>query len=82
MRELLRVVAEVIAEVIAELIIYIILLVAIASMTAWTVSLLTGALHRSGLTDVPALSFWQSYWIVLLIYVLSLTWHAGGMINK
>ena len=77
MRELLRVVAE----VIAELIIYTILLVAIVSMTAWTVSLLTGALHRSGLTDVPALSFWQSYWIVLLIYMLSLTWHAGG-INK
>ena len=78
MRELLRVVAE----VIAELIIYTILLVAIVSMTAWTVSLLTGALHRSGLTDVPALSFWQSYWIALLVYVLSLTWHAGGMINK
>lgn len=78
MRELLRVVAE----VIAELIIYIILLVAIVSMTAWMVSLLTGALHHSGLTDVPALSFWQSYWTVLLIYGLSLTWHAGGMINK
>lgn len=78
MRELLRMVAE----LIAELIIYIILLVAIVSMTAWTVSLLTGALHRSGLTDVPALSFWQSYWIALLVYVLSLTWHAGGMINK
>ena len=78
MRELLRMVAE----LIAELIIYIILLVAIGSMTAWTVSLLTGALHRSGLTDVPALSFWQSYWIALLVYVLSLTWHAGGMINK
>ena len=78
MRELLRVVAE----VIAELIIYTILLVAIVSMTAWMVSLLTGALHRSGLTDAPALSFWQSYWIVLLIYALSLTWHAGGMINK
>lgn len=78
MRELLRVVAE----VIAELIIYIILLVAIVSMTAWTVSLLTGALHHSGLTDVPALSFWQSYWTVLLIYGLSLTWHAGGIINK
>ena len=77
MRELLRVIAE----LIAELIIYIILLVAIVSMTAWTVSLLAGALHRSGLTDVPALSFWQSYWIALLIYVLSLTWHAGG-INK
>ena len=78
MRELLRVVAE----VIAELIIYIILLVAIVSMTAWMVSLLTGALHHSGLTDVPALSFWQSYWTVLLIYGLSLTWHAGGIINK
>lgn len=77
MRELLRVVAE----VIAELIIYTILLAATVSMTAWTVSLLTGALNRSGLTDVPALSFWQSYWIVLLIYMLSLTWHAGG-INK
>ena len=82
MRELLRVVAEVIAELIAELIIYIILLVAIVSMTAWMVSLLTGALHHSGLTDVPALSFWQSYWTVLLIYGLSLTWHAGGIINK
>lgn len=77
MRELLRMVAE----LIAELIILAILLTAIVSMTAWTVSLLTGALYRSGLTDVPALSFWQSYWIVLLIYVLSLTWHAGG-INK
>ena len=74
MRELLRMVAE----LIAELIIYIILLVAMVSMTAWTISLLAGALHRSGLSDVPALSFWQSYWIVLAIYMLSLTWHAGG----
>lgn len=74
MRELLRVVAE----AIAELIIYIILLAAMVSMTAWTVSLLAGALHRSGLSDVPALSFRQSYWIILVIYMLSLTWHAGG----
>ena len=81
MRELLRVVAEVIAELIAELIIYVILLVVIFSMVAWTISLLAGGLHNSGLTEVPALSFWQSYYIVLLIYVLSALWHAGG-INK
>lgn len=74
MRELLRVVAE----VIAELIIYMILLVVMFSTIAWTISLLAGDLHNSGLTEVPALSFWQSYYIVLLIYTLSVLWHSGG----
>ncbi len=73
MRELLRMVAE----LIAELIIYMILLVVMFSTVAWTVSLLTGDLNNSGLTVVPALSFLQSYRIVLLIYVSSALWHAG-----
>ena len=60
-------------EVIAEAILYMILFLAICSTVAWAVSSATGVLHDSGLSDdVPALSFWQSYWIVVFIYL----WHA------
>ena len=65
MRELLRVVAE----VIAEAILYMILFLAISSTVAWAVSSVAGVLHNSGLTDVPALPFWQSYLIVVFIYL-------------
>lgn len=61
---------RVLLEVAAEAILYMILFLAISSTVAWAVSSATGALHRSGLSDdVPALSFWQSYWIVVFIYL-------------
>lgn len=44
-------------EVIAEAILYMILFLAISSTVAWAVSSVTGAIHRSGVDDVPALSF-------------------------
>lgn len=40
------------------------------SAIAWSIVFLTGALHGSGLTFVPALSFWQS--AVASLAVLSL----------
>lgn len=73
MKELLLLVAEVIAEVI----ILAILWITMFSVDAWLVSLLTGDLHNSGLDEVPALSFRQSYLVVVSIYLLSTLWHAG-----
>ena len=39
------------------------------SLGAGALMLLTGALHRSGLEQVPALSFWQSVlvWLMLVL---------------
>ena len=62
---------RVLLEVATEAILYMILFLAISSTVAWAVSSVTGAIHRSGVDDVPALSFWQSYWIVVLLYL----WH-------
>ena len=47
------------------------------SMIAWSLVFLTGALHNSGLTDVPALSFWQSVGVLVGVFLLSIPWHAG-----
>lgn len=63
---------RVLLEVIAEAILYMILFLAISSTVAWAVSSVTGVLHNSGLTKVPALPFWKSYLIVVFIYL----WHA------
>ena len=45
---------------------------------AWLISLLTEALNNSGLDQIPALSFWQSYGVIGLIYLLAFPWRAGG----
>lgn len=42
------------------------------SMVAWSISSVTGDLHRSVLTqEVPALSFWQSYKAVSFICLMA-----------
>ena len=40
------------------------------ALIAWSVVFLTGALHGSGLTVVPALSFWESMAISLTLLSL------------
>ncbi len=70
MRELLLLVAEVIGEAVAEAILLV--------PNAWLISLLTEALNNSGLDQIPALSFWQSYGVIGLIYLLAFPWRAGG----
>ena len=47
------------------------------SLVAWAIVFLTGALHSSGLTSIPALSFWQSVGIVTLLYLLTFPLRAG-----
>ena len=47
------------------------------ALIAWSVVFLTGALHSSGLTQIPALSFWQSVGVLLLISLLSFPLRAG-----
>jgi len=69
MRGLLEVIAEAIGEAVAEAILLV--------PNAWLISLLTEALNNSGLDQIPALSFWQSYYIVLLIRVSSAAGRAG-----
>ena len=44
---------------------------------AWSLVFLTGALHSSGLTQIPALSFWQSVGVLLLVFLLSIPLRAG-----
>lgn len=51
------------------------------SLTAWVIVFLTGALHSSDLTQIPALSFWQSVGIVTLLSLLAFSLRAGR-INK
>ena len=70
MRGLLEVIAEAIGEAVAEAILLV--------PNAWLISLLTEALNNSGLDQIPALSFWQSYGVVGLIYLLAFPWRAGG----
>ena len=70
MRGLLEVIAEAIGEAVAEAILLV--------PNAWLISLLTGALNNSGLDQIPALSFWQSYGVIGLIYLLAFPWRAGG----
>ena len=70
MRELSRMVAELIGEAVAEAILLV--------PNAWLISLLTEALNNSGLDQIPALSFWQSYGVIGLIYLLAFPWRAGG----
>ena len=47
------------------------------SLIAWGVVLLTGALHGSGLTQIPALSFWQSVGVIVLLSLLTVPLRAG-----
>lgn len=47
------------------------------TLISWAVVFLTGALHGSGLTQIPALSFWQSFGILTLIYLLTFPLRAG-----
>ena len=70
MRGLLEVIAEAIGETVAEAILLV--------PNAWLISLLTEALNNSGLDQIPALSFWQSYGVIGLIYLLAFPWRAGG----
>ncbi len=70
MRGLLEVIAEAIGEAVAEAILLV--------PNAWLISLLTEALNNSGLDQIPALSFWQSYGVIGLIYLLAFPWRAGG----
>lgn len=70
MRGLLEVIAEAIGEAVAEAILLV--------PNAWLISLLTEALNSSGLDQIPALSFWQSYGVIGLIYLLAFPWRAGG----
>lgn len=70
MRGLLEVIAEAIGEAVAEAILLV--------PNAWLISLLTEALNNSGLDQIPALSFWQSYGVIGLIYLLASPWRAGG----
>ena len=70
MRGLLEVIAEAIGETVAEAILLV--------PNAWLISLLTEALNNSGLDKIPALSFWQSYGVIGLIYLLAFPWRAGG----
>ena len=70
MRGLLEVIAEAIGEAVAEAILLV--------PNAWLISLLTEALNNSGLDQIPALSFWQSYGVTGLIYLLAFPWRAGG----
>ena len=69
MRGLLEVIAEAIGEAVAEAILLV--------PNAWLISLLTEALNNSGLDQIPALSFWQSYGVIGLIYLLAFPWRAG-----
>jgi len=46
-------------------------------MLAWAIVFLTGSLHSSDLTAVPALSFRQSVGIVTLLSLLALSLQAG-----
>ena len=70
MRGLLEVIAEAIGEAVAEAILLV--------PNAWLISLLTESLNNSGLDQIPALSFWQSYGVIGLIYLLAFPWRAGG----
>lgn len=70
MRGLSEVIAEAIGEAVAEAILLV--------PNAWLISLLTEALNSSGLDQIPALSFWQSYGVIGLIYLLAFPWRAGG----
>ena len=70
MRGLLEVIAEALGEAVAEAILLV--------PNAWLISLLTEALNNSGLDQIPALSFWQSYGVIGLIYLLAFPWRAGG----
>ena len=70
MRGLLEVIAEAIGEAVAEAILLV--------PNAWLISLLTEALNNSGLDQIPALSFWQGYGVIGLIYLLAFPWRAGG----
>ena len=70
MRGLLEMIAEAIGEAVAEAILLV--------PNAWLISLLTEALNNSGLDQIPALSFWQSYGVIGLIYLLAFPWRAGG----
>ena len=47
------------------------------SVIAWGVVFLTGDLHSSGLTSIPALSFWQSVELLALICLLAIPLRAG-----
>ena len=49
----------------------------IIALIAWGVSFLTGDLHSSGITSIPALSFWQSVELLILIYLLAIPLRAG-----
>jgi hypothetical protein len=51
--------------------------VVMTSAIAWSLVFLTGALHSSGLTQIPALSFWQSVGVLLLVFLLSIPLRAG-----
>ncbi len=42
------------------------------SLIAWSVVFLTGSLNGFGLTVIPALSFWQSVGVVILLSPLAL----------
>ena len=58
--------------VVATVAIMIIFLFIMVSMVAWSVVFLTGSLNGLGLTVIPALSFWQSVGVVVLLSPLAL----------
>ena len=52
--------------------------VVMTSAIAWSLVFLTGALHSSGQEyQTPALSFWQSVGVLLLVFLLSIPLRAG-----
>ena len=54
----------------------------IITLIAWGVVFLTGALHSSGLTSIPALSFWQSVGVLFLIALLTAPLRTGRSNRK
>ena len=58
--------------VVATVAIMITFLTIMISMIAWSVVFLTGSLNGFGLTAIPALSFWQSVGVVILLSPLAL----------
>ena len=61
-----------VAEVIAEAILLAILWLAIIPLIARAIVFLTGALHGLGFTQIPALSFWQSFGLLSMISLLAI----------
>lgn len=62
-------------------ILYLVISLVVYLLSSWWVMLVLGAVHLNSFAVVPALGFWQTFWVVLLIGAVGSVWNYSASIT-